>query len=129
MKAGDTFLYGPSPTATKHLHLVLTNPDADGCVLVVNVTSVYSQDKDRADHTVILNRGEHRFLTKSLSYVYYRGAVVRKVTELEADEKATLLVREQACSKLLIGNARAGVGASPHCTRAIQGYYKKCKDL
>jgi hypothetical protein len=104
MKAGDTFLYGPSPTATKHLHLVLTNPDAGGCILVVSVTSVYSQDKDRMDHTVVLNRGEHRFLTKELSYVYYRGAVIKKVTELEADERMGLLVIHDACSKALLDN-------------------------
>lgn len=129
MQVGDTFLYGPSPTATKHLHIVLTNPDADGCVLIVSVTSVYSQDKDRMDHTVVLNKGEHRFLTKPLSYVYYRGAAVKKVTDLQADEAAGLLVKDVACSKSMVDNARAGVGASPHCIRAIQNYYKKCKDL
>lgn len=77
----------------------------------------------------MLNNGEHRFLTKPLSYVYYRGAAVKKITDLQADETAGLLVKDQACSKTLIDNARAGIGASPHCTRTIQDYYKKCKDL
>ena len=129
MKIGDAFLYGPSPTSKKHLHLVLTNPDANGCVLIVSVTSVYSQDKDRMDHTVLLNQGEHKFLTNKLSYVYYRGAVVKKVGDLESDEKAGLLVWHEACSKEMIDNARAGVCASEHCTPANQNYYKKCKDL
>jgi hypothetical protein len=129
MKVGDTFLYGPSPTATKHLYIVLTNPDTDGCILVVNVTTVYSQDKDRIDQTVLLNRSEHRFLTNELSYIYYRGATIKKVTDLQADEKAGLLVKQEPCSKSIIDNARAGVGASPHCARNICDYYKKCKDL
>lgn len=129
MKAGDTFLYGPSANANKHLHIVLTNPDTDGCVLIVNITSIYSQDKDKMDHTMVLNRGEHRFLTKPLSYVYYRGAVIKRVADLEADEKAGLLVKHDSCSKDLISNARAGIGASPHCARNIQEYYRKCKDL
>jgi hypothetical protein len=129
MKVGDTFLYGPSPTATKHLHIVLTNQDTDGCILIVSVTSIYSQNKDRMDHTVILNQNEHRFLTKPLSYIFYRSATVKKVSDLQADEAAGLLVRHDGCSKTLIDNARAGICASPHSTRGIQAYYKKCKDL
>jgi hypothetical protein len=132
MKVGETFLYPLSPThleQTEHLWIVLTNPDADGAILIVSVTTVYSNDKDSTDPTVWLNRGEHPFLKKESSYVYYRGAMVKKVSELEVEEKAGRLKRTSDCSADLISLARDGVGASPHCTRSVKKYYKERKDL
>jgi hypothetical protein len=81
------------------------------------------------DGTVTLNQGEHPFLTKELSYVYYRGATIKKVSELQGEEKAGLLKKHTACSGGLIALARDGVGASPHCTKIVQRYYKERKDL
>lgn len=132
MKVGDTFLYPLSPTGkehTEHLWIVLTNPDADGCVLIVSVTTVYVHDKDRMDNTVVLNRGEHRFLTNKQSYIYYRGAMIKKISELQASEKAGELKHDEPCSASLISLARGGVAASPHCARVHAQYYKNCKDL
>ena len=129
MKVGDTFLYPLSPANSEHLWIVLTNPDVDGRVLVVNVTTAYSTNKDCVDATVRLNKGEHPFLTKDGSYVYYRGAMMKKITELEADEKAGLLKKHSACSSGLVSLVRDGVCASPHSTRVAQRFYKERKDL
>jgi hypothetical protein len=129
MKVGDTFLHPLSATTQAHLWIVLTNPDANGSILIVNVTSIYSHDKDRIDPTVILNRNEHRFLTNERSFIYYRGATVMKLSDLQTDEQLGLLKKDQVCSANVISLARAGVTASPHCTPRIQKYYKECKDL
>ncbi|SRR6266568_716889 len=129
MKVGDAFLYPLSPPHAEHLWIVLTNPDADGSILIVSVTTAYSNNKDCIDATVRLNKGEHPFLTKESSYIYYRGAMIKKVSELESAEKTGLLKKHDACSNNLIGLARSGVGASPHCSRNVKKYYNECKDL
>jgi hypothetical protein len=129
MKVGDTFLYPLSPPHSEHLWIVLTNPDADGSILIVSVTTAYSNDKDYIDATVRLNRGEHEFLTKESSYIYYRGAMIKKVSELQGEEKAGLLKKHSSCSGDLIALARGGVGASPHCSRSVKRYYSERKDL
>lgn len=66
MKAGGAFLF---PVPSEHLWIVLTNPDSEGYVLVVNITTAYSDDKDRMDTTVDLNPGDIRSLRKSHMYI------------------------------------------------------------
>ncbi len=128
MKVGDTFLYPLSPQNEEHLWIVLTNPDTDDAILIVNVTTAYSNDKDRIDTTVSLNAGEHQFLKKA-SYVYYRGAQVKKVAELRGEEKMGRLKMHDPCSSNLIGLARAGIVASKHCSKVLQRFYSERKDI
>ena len=128
MRSGDTFLYPLDPPNTAHLWIVLTNPDSDGLVLIVNVTTTYSLDKERVDTTVSLNPGEHPFVRKP-SYLYYRGAMSKKVSDLESEAKAGRLKMHTPCSQALLGLARAGVGASRHCSRATKRFYDERKGL
>ncbi len=82
MKAGDTFLYPLNQAQKAHLWIVATNPDKEGFVLIVNVTTVRTYDKDSLDTTVCLNKGEHPFFTEEQSYIYYRGAMTKKISEI-----------------------------------------------
>ena len=125
MKAGDTFLY---PFPTEHLWIVLTNPDPGGLILIVNITTAYSDDKDRVDSTVDLNPGDHPFVSDR-SYVYYRAAMTKTVGELEAAEHAGRLKRHACCSESILKLVRSGIGASRHCTKAIKKFYNEHKDL
>jgi hypothetical protein len=129
MKVGDTFLHPLSPPNSEHLWIVLTNPDEADAVLIVSVTTVYAHDKDNIDMTVTLNKGEHQFLTKPISYVYYREAQVKKVSELRAEEKLGRLKMHQPCSQKIIDLVRAGVTASEHCRRSAKQFYKERKDV
>jgi len=128
MVAGDTFLYPLDFSHSEHLWVVLTNQNAEGSVLIVNVTTAYSRDKDSVDATVELHAGEHRFIDRD-SYVYYRGAMVRKVCDLEAAEQSGLLRMHDPCPGKLLGLIRAGIGASKHCTKTIRKFYADYKDL
>lgn len=125
MKAGDTFLY---PFPDEHLWIVLTNPDPGGAVLVANITTAYSDDKDRVDTTVTLNRKDHPFI-KDRSYVYYRAAMTKLVSELEAEERAGRLKMKQCCSSELLELVRDGVSASEHSTKAIRRFYAERKNI
>jgi hypothetical protein len=128
MKCGDTFRFPLIPAGIEHLWIVLTNPDPDGWVLVANITGAYSNDKDRADYTVGINPGEHPYVKKP-SYIFYREAMTKQVSELESEEKAGNLMMRDACSAALIGLARSGVAASPHCTKKIRRFYEERKHL
>jgi len=128
MKCGDTFLFPLVTAEVAHLWIVLTNPDPDGWILLVNVTTAYSHDKDHIDLTVSLNPKEHPFITKP-SYVFYREAMTKQVSELEAEEKAGRLKMHAACSNDLIKLARSGVCASKHSQKQIKRFYEERKDL
>jgi hypothetical protein len=129
MKAGDTFLYPLQPPNTEHLWIVATNPNADGAVLIVNVTTMHSFDKDHIDGTVCLNQGEHIFLTEKHSYVYYRGAQIKKISELENEKSAGMLKPQPPCSKTVIDLVRSGFNASEHCQKGIRRFYEQSKNL
>jgi len=79
--------------------------------------------------TVTLNRGEHQFLTKPMSYVYYREAQIKKVSELLEEEKLGRLKMHQPCSQKVIEIVRSGVTASEHCRRSMKQFYKERKDV
>jgi hypothetical protein len=128
MKSGDTFLYPLDSSNSEHLWIVVTNPDSDGFILIVNITTVYSDDKDCVDATVCLNPGEHRFVNDR-SYVYYRGAMTKKVSDLQAEQKVGRLKMHESCSSALIGLVRAGIGASKHCNKNIKRFYDERKEL
>jgi hypothetical protein len=129
VRVGDTFLFPLNSQAIEHLWIVVTNPDPNDCVLVVNVTTLKSNDKDSVDGTVCLNAGEHPFLTKEQSYVYYRGAEIKKISDLRSEETAGRLQMRESCSTNVISLVRSGFGASIHCTRVIKSYYDKSKNI
>ena len=56
--SGQTYLFPTSQYQTAHLWVISTNPNPDGLMLVVSLTSL----KGSKDQTVILHGGEHPFL-------------------------------------------------------------------
>lgn len=128
MKVGDTFLYPLYPPDSEHLWIVLTNADADGQILIVNLTTAYSFDKDSVDATVCLNPGEHPFI-KQESYVFYREAMIKKVADLQTEEKTGRLKMQADCSSTIISLVRGGIGASRHCKRSVRKFYDERRDL
>jgi hypothetical protein len=123
MRAGDAFLY---PIPTEHLWIVITNPNASGAVLIVNITSIKTGKEP--DLTVPVRRGEHPYVTHD-SFVYYREAMTKTVTELAAEEKAGRLKWQDICTAKLLEVVRSGVSASPHTRRGIAQFYKDHKNI
>lgn len=117
------------PETQEHLWIVLTNPDQDESILIVNVTTAHSLDKDKIDSTIMLKAGEHKFLTSEKSYIYYRGAQIKKVSELQVEEKLGRLKMHEPCSNKILGLARSGVNGSKHCSRVNKRFYAERKDI
>lgn len=69
IKRGDAVLMPKYADATPHMWIVLTAPDANNDVVIVNVTSL----KNHADQTTILKVGDHPYI-KHDSVVLYADA-------------------------------------------------------
>jgi len=128
MKCGDAFLFPLDDSHSEHLWIVLTNPNADGEILIVSITTVYAHDKDKADMTMLLHKGEHRFITRD-SYIYYREAMIKKASDLEAEEKTGTLKMHDSCTPEVLSLVRGGISASKHCAKVIRGFYSDHKHL
>ncbi len=124
MNSGDTFLRPAhsTPSERQHLWIVVTNPDSQNLVLIVNITSF----KSWQDQTVILNLGEHSFITET-SCVFYREAEIVDNAKLDEAEKAGAILRRECCSQSVIDLIRGGVTASPHTKRNIKKFYNESK--
>jgi hypothetical protein len=77
---------------------------------------------------VQLHAGEHRFIDRE-SYVYYRGAMIKDVAELQAAEKIGTLKMHDQCSAKLLELVKGGISASDHCKKAINKFYQDHKHL
>jgi len=120
MNVGDTFLRParPMPGEKQHLWIVITAPNSENQVLIVNLTSF----KAWQDQTVILNRGEHPFITQQ-SCVFYREAQIVDNSKLDEAEKKQAIVKREPCSERLIALIRDGLPASPHTKRSVKRFF------
>jgi hypothetical protein len=124
VKVGDTFLRPArsTPSETQHLWIVVTDPNSKNQVLIVNITSF----KPCQDQTVMLNKGEHPFITE-LSCVFYREAEAVDNSKLDEAEKAGAIAKRESYSQSLIGLVRSGVIASPQTKRVIKKFFNDFK--
>lgn len=81
MKEGDAFLGAP-PGRTKHLWVVITEPDESGCVVLVNVTTA-TESKQRLDRSCVLDVGDHPFI-KHQSLINYQDALKCRADAIDA---------------------------------------------
>lgn len=82
MGCGDTYLlYDENDYEGKpHLHIVITEPDHDGRLVLVSVTT----RRAKSDTMVCLDPGEHEFITHPsvITYAYSKILTVAKLQEL-----------------------------------------------
>jgi hypothetical protein len=116
LAAGDTFV-------TEHLWFVLSDPDANGEVVCVSLTS----HENHEDGTTICRRGEHPFITHD-SIVLYASARRMQVAAIEAAINATIgrVRRDARCSDELLERIRRGAIQSVFTPNGIK---KACMSL
>jgi hypothetical protein len=62
---GDTFFGTTVPGAPPHLYVIISNPDPDGNVILVNLTSQTLNDRN-----CLLSPGDHPFVAKETAIAY-----------------------------------------------------------
>lgn len=102
----------------KHLHVICTDPDKDGNVLIVGICSV---TKAPYDTTCVLQPHEHEFL-KHDSYVLYANATLVSVDNLHRGIEANAIVVHQDMNGQTFLRVRNGVCRSKHTPRKIKKY-------
>lgn len=101
----------------KHLHIICTDPNDRGEVVLVSVTT---WTNELCDSTCILLEHEHPWLWKPKSYVYYRKADFFEVSALERGLKAGDLKIEKPCNGQVFLRVKKGICRSPHTPRKIK---------
>ncbi|MGH9402023.1 MAG: hypothetical protein ACRD2P_07955 [Terriglobia bacterium] len=104
-----------------HLWIIITPPNSNGDVAMVNVTTV----RPGSDVTVIINAGEHHRITHR-SVVFFQDArttkeeLVRKGIQLGVCEKC------DPCSPELLKRIQNGLFASKFTPRKIIDFCRAC---
>jgi hypothetical protein len=112
MRLGWTYLY------LEHLHVVLSEPDDNGAVVIVNC----SHHEDNRDQSCVIEIGEHTAIHKR-TIIYYAGAEIftperqrdfLRIAQRKDDVSYDLLVRivEGTDSDFIPAKARKAVEAS-----------------
>ena len=103
----------------KHLHIVCNDPDANGCVVIVGITTYTN---DLCDQTCVLQSGEHPWL-RHLSFVLYRKAEVVSVTALQARIDAGEVIERHDVNAQTFLRIRNGICNSPQTKRKVKWYF------
>ncbi len=124
VRAGFCFNHRSANNQSRHLWIVLTEPEGDPLVVgIVNITS----HKEGIDETVVLAVGEHAFI-KHKTVVNYAEAKPVSATQIEKlieSGNITPHHKEPYCTAGLLKKVRDGVFASPFVTPRFQAF---CKD-
>ena len=73
VSAGETYKLRKPGDDTPHLWAVITNPDQDDNVVIVNLTT----RQPHSDDTVVLSRGEHPFVRHETVISYQDARLVK----------------------------------------------------
>lgn len=79
MKLGDAYTYGTHP------HVVISDPDAEGRVVVVNI----SHHEDNRDQSCVIEIGEHPLIIKKSVVLYKATAVFTPEQQRDFERYAT----------------------------------------
>ena len=101
----------------KHLHIVCTDPDDQGRVVLVPVTT---WTNDLCDGTCILLEHEHPWLWKPKSYILYRKVDFFEVAALERGLANGALEEQEPCNGQVFLRVRNGLCNSPHTPRKVK---------
>lgn len=119
MRTGDTYLYPSIPGGLDHLYFVLFDPDESDCTLVVNATS---NQPDKPDKTTIIQGGEHKSIIHS-SLIYYRGAEIIPVSQIQREIENGDAVRKEKCPPDLLERIKQGLPISVYTRGGIKQYF------
>lgn len=120
LRAGQTILLPKPGHDTAHLWVILTAPDAQGQVLLINFTTL----RPHSDATVVIQSGEHPFVVHS-TVAHYADVRLTGASAIEAAITSGHFRTHQDCSAALLGRLIAGVLASPYAPEKIKRYVSK----
>ncbi len=115
IKPGLCFLDSTVPGQKRHLHVVLTGPNANNEVVVVSITT----RRGKSDCTTILKSGEHPFI-KHDSVIAYSAAKIYSIKHLETVLSLESYVIEEDMDKVVLKRIQDDAANARHMTRSIR---------
>jgi hypothetical protein len=123
-KRSGTAFEGGLAGKTPHLYFVLTEPDEQGDVVIVNITT-HAAGKDA---TVILQSGDHPFV-RYPSSVYYALAKTAPWPAIRKGLDEGLIVQKESLGDAVLDRVRRGGLASPFTPRKIKAALRQALDM
>jgi len=120
VSAGDTFKMRKPDDHNPHLWVVVTDPDDDGDVAIVNLTS----RKQHSDDTVTLNRGDHTFIERE-TVIYYQDARRTKASALTNAVRGGAATVHDPCRLDILTKIQRGLDRSPYTPNDIKEYVRR----
>jgi hypothetical protein len=120
LPCGYTYFDGDDVAEEYHLHIIASNPDKEGLVVVVSVSSMFRW----ADKTVVLKAGDHGRVTHE-SYVAYNFAKLQKVTEIEARLARLPKLVKETCSEALLKRVQFGLLESEQTENGVKHFFRE----
>jgi hypothetical protein len=115
LRAGQTILLPKPGHDLAHLWVVLTPPDAQGQVLLVNFTTL----RPHSDRTVEIEPGEHPFVAHA-TVAHYADARLTAAPAIEAAITSGHFRQHQDCSPALLDRLLAGALASAYTPEKVK---------
>ncbi len=119
LELGDTFLLPRDTNKVSHLWIVITESEEMGKAVCVNVSSSSSSF---CDETVVLQPGDHPFISKK-SVIRYMDAKVLDLKEVDKAIKGCFhftCVKKEKCEHELLKKIQEGLLESQHTSKHIQ---------
>ena len=120
LPCGYTYLDGNDEEEDYHLHIIVSDPDQDGYVIVVSVSTIYRF----ADRTVILRPGDHPWV-KHESYIAYNFARLKKLAEIEARIARLPGMTKDPCTEALLKRVQGGLLESEQTENGVKHFFRE----
>ncbi len=120
LPSGFAFLDGNDEEEDYHLHIIASEADRDGYVIVLSVSSMYRF----ADRTTLLKASDHPWL-KHDSYIAYNFAKVQKAAMIESRLARLPRMIQQPCSDALLKRVQAGILESEQSENGVKNFYRE----
>jgi len=124
--AGDVIYSKMRLNAPPHYFILLTDPDADGHALTVNITT------ECGDVTTVCGPHQYGALSHSSEVFYaaatFADAVTFETAALAGGAGKLTMRKESRCSAAFLRTLRAGILKSPKTRKQIKAFCKKTWD-
>lgn len=118
VKCGDVFYMAKSVGATPHLWVVLTEPDENGEVAMVNITTL----RANSDTAVIIRSNEY-YRTTHDSAVHFQDARIVEQENILKAIKGGVCQKCNPCSPALIKKIQEGITKSKLTPQKVIKFY------
>lgn len=118
MKKTTFFREGPENEPIPHLHIVISDPNENGEVMVVNISSC----KERYERSCVLEAGEHPQITKK-SYIPYKYAKKMNQKIFLTDRFRRLITVKEDISDSVLKKIQEGAKISPRLESGFKSYF------